>query len=381
MIPHKKSALLALALIIGLFSGLPALLVFLVDPCHIFHRPFPGIFSHGFSMNPRCQTAGLINTYLSDTAQGYDSILTGTSLSTNYSESYIKEATKWEKTLKLSVFGAKPIEQKIFTLRALQSKNVRHVFWEVVPFQFLRAKDTIADLQKTKNFPLYLYNKSRIDDYQYVFNSEILSNSIDELLNIKKENSEKVEKIYYAHNQCTKAKTCEPLTKKEDLDVIKANYKSTEFLGRTPDEISEIDFSTADKLLLDALLSYCNTEISFDLIFPPLSMLFYSAQNQEDFDYQLYMLRYVVVNTSRCKNVRSFAFNNELWITGDLAHYQDERHFYGDVHDYIIQSTESGKHIMTIDNVADFERQFIENMNNYTPRASTAEQIQASNHL
>ncbi|HQQ75024.1 MAG TPA: hypothetical protein PK031_07710, partial [Pseudomonadales bacterium] len=135
-----------------------------------------------------------------------------------------------------------------------------------------------------------------------------------------------------------------------------------------------------DQYLLKTVLPLCNSNISFDLFFPPVSMFWFSKQDANTFNYQLYMPRYVVEKTRHCSNIRVFAFNNELWITGDLAHYHDPRHFYGGVHDYIIDSMATGKHIITMDNVEAFERNFIENVNNYVPWASTEEQLRNSIH-
>lgn len=378
---YKKNVVISLAVAIGIFVVLPAVFVFMADPCHIFHRPLPGILSHGFTGNARCQDAGLINTYLNDKKENFDSIFIGTSLSGNFRPEYIAEKTRWQRTLKLTLPGSQAGEQQMLVYRALASENVRHVFWEIFPQQFhLSSPAGMDKLIKTNQLPAYLYNNSRIDDYRYIFNLTTLSGAIDILNKTDYYNINPIERVDFWDNGCTKESTCPPFHRENDIEELNVNYTPAHQTAITKDDISSIDFSSADHYLLKTVLPLCNSDISFDLFFPPVSMLWFSKQDANAFNYQLYMLRYVVEKTRHCSNIRVFAFNNELWITGDLAHYHDPRHFYGGVHDYIIDSMATGKHLITMDNVEAFERLFIENVNNYAPWASTEEQLRNSIH-
>lgn len=378
---YKKNVFSSLTLASVVFFFLPVAFLFMADPCHIFHRPIPGIFNHGFTGDVRCQNAGFINTYLKNPQEAFDSIFIGTSLSGNFLPEHIAAKTPWKRTMKLTLPGGKPAELKIVTERALASPNVRHVFGEVFPYQFLLyPSDDIKKIAKTDEFPLYLYNNSRLDDYRYLFNTSTLISSIGILNGEDYYNISPIEHIDYWKHDCLEEKTCIPFHKEDAIQKIKSSYNKTNHLLKTASEISTINYSAADQYLLSTILPYCSSNISFDLFFPPVSLLWFARQGTAEFDYQLYMLRYVVEKTSACGNIRVYAFNNELWITGDLAHYHDPRHFYGGVQDYIIDSMASGKHLITMDNIEAFERLFIENVNNYVPWASTEEQLRNSIH-
>ena len=358
---------------------LPVLMIVITDPCHIFHRPLPGIFFHGFSGNARCQNAGLINTYLADKREKFDSIFIGTSLSGNFIVGHIAEKTRWKRTLKLTLPGAMPIEQKIIVMRALQTENVKHVFWDFFPYQFLEyGSINLNTLLKKNEFPAYLYNNSRLDDYRYILNSSTLGAVINILNKDDYYNINAIEGIDFWDTGCSSEKKCEPFYSSKDVEEIRKYYKNSNNITRSLEEIEKIDYSSVDKYLLDVIVPYCNSDISFDMILPPVSLLRVARETPDQFEYQLYMLRYVVEKTRACKNIKVFAFGNERWITGDLAHYHDPRHFYGGVHDYILDSIATGKHVITPDNVADYEKKFIDNVNAYIPWASTKTELSVS---
>lgn len=380
-ISYKKNVIVALIISVGLFVCLPTTLIFMADPCHIFHRPLTGIFKHGFTGDLRCQNAGLINTYLENPQEHFDSVLTGTSLSGNFLPEHIADKTPWKRTLKLTLPGARPAEQQIITEKALATGNVSHVFWEVFPYQFLLYPSVdIKKMSGTDEFPLYLYNSSRLDDYRYLLKMSTLVSTIGIFYGENYYNISPIEHVDYWQHECTAEKTCKPFHNAESVIKIKASYTQPHFTLLTEAEMTAIDYSAADRYLLDSLLPYCNKNVSFDLFFPPVSMLWFARQGSAEFNYQLYMLRYVVSKTATCRNIRTYAFNNELWITGDLAHYHDPRHFYGGVQDYIIDSMAAGKHVITMDNIGEFERLFVENVNAYVPWASTEEQLRNSIH-
>jgi hypothetical protein len=378
---YKKNVLLSLAISVGLFVIFPAGLIFMADHCHIFHKPIKGIFDHGFTGDLRCQNAGLINNYLENPQEHFDSVFTGTSLSGNFLPEHLADKTPWKRTLKLTFPGARPIEQQIVTERALATGNVSHVFWEVFPYQFLLFPSVeIKKMSDADDFPLYLYNSSRLDDYRYLLRMSTLVAAIGVIYGENYYNISPIEHIDYWQHECTAEKTCKPFHDAKSITQIKAAYTQPHFSLLAGSEVAAIDYSAADRYLLDTLMPYCNKNVSFDLFFPPVSMLWFARQGAAEFDYQLYMLRYVVNKTAACKNIRVYAFNNELWITGDLAHYHDPRHFYGGVQDYIIDAMGVGKHIITMDNIDEFEKHFVENVNAYVPWASTEEQLRNSSH-
>ena len=81
----------------------------------------------------------------------------------------------------------------------------------------------------------------------------------------------------------------------------------------------------------------------------------------------MYMLRHVVKKTATCSNVRVFSFMNEKWITADLSNYHDPKHFYGNIHDFMIDAMAEDKNRVTLENIEAFEKEMIQNVNEYRP--------------
>ncbi len=374
---HSATVLAALTLAFALFILPPACLVLLADPCHVFHKALPGIFHHGFNDNQRCQNAGLVNQYLADDTEGYDAALMGTSLSGSFIGADIANAYQLQRALKLFLPDGKPAEQQVTMERALLTRPLKLVIWEILPQQYLRYRNvTRAALKDSTIFPAYLYNNSRLDDYRYVFNLGILGQAISVLQQADYVNIPSIDSMGLWDHGCPTARRCKPFHTAEDIAELRKTFQAPAHALLDGTGIAALDYRAVDERLLETLLPYCNIAMRVDLFFPPLSYLWFAEQAAPELHYHLYMLRYVTGKVAHCHNMRVFAFNDEQWIAGDLAHYRDLRHFYGDVQHYLIESMAAGRHRITLDNVAGYEQRFIDAVNHYQPWASTQEQMQ-----
>ena len=230
------------------------------------------------------------------------------------------------------------------------------------------------------DFPVYLFNQSQFDDYRYIFNYTILTASLGVVLQEEYFNRPSIDQVNYWKNQCETDRTCKPFQSADDIRQTQATYTKQHHQLLPPKISSKLNYQAIDRYVLETVLPHCGKEVSFDLFIPPVSMNWLSQLSNEAFDYQLYLIRYLVANTATCKNVHVFAFNNEAWISGDLSRYSDDFHFFGDVQDYILMSFGRGQHIISMDNIDQFEQTFIEGANTYTPWGSTTEQLHNSQH-
>lgn len=367
---HSKTALASLCIAL-LLVALPTALVVTADPCHIFHKPFQRVLAHGFSALPSCQLAGLINNYLADEQERFDSIVLGSSLTENFRPEYFAERAGLSRTMKLSMVGAVPRELHAFASHALATGRVKHVFWEVSP-HFFHMQDirSFDDMEKKGRIPAYLYNRSRLDDYRYVFNLSTFSSSLDILLGNTFYFIDSIDRIGYWENQCTTHDICNQFYAAEDIANIQASYQPVTRQLKSPAQKQQHDYNDFDRFVLSLVNEHCNSDMRFDLFFPPISLLWYARLSEADFDYELYMPRYVLEKTAHCRNVRVFAFANELQITADLSNYHDPRHFYGDVHDRLVEALADGRNQLTPGNIDAFEAALVENVNNYRPFGS-----------
>lgn len=378
----RQAVLSTLAIALMLFVALPTGFVLLADPCQIFHKPLPGWFHHGFSDFTPCQNAGLLNNYLNDPVEGFDAVLTGTSLSGNLPIDHFSQHTPWQRTLKLTMPGVSPAVQQLFTEKALSSNRIHHVFWEVFPHKFIVLRDYHEGDDKNDfvDFPDYLYNNSRLDDYRYVFNDTTFGGALDVLRGESYLNLPSISRINYWEQQCKTAATCTPFNDSAAIVKLRDSYTAPhhQLLGAA--EARNINYRAVDRYVLDTVLPFCNSNKSVDLFIPPVSLRWRASLEAADFNFQLYLIRHLVEKTVHCRNVRVFAFDTEPWITGDLAHYHDNFHVFGDVQDYMLRSFGGGKHVLTSTNIEAFEKTVVEQANHYVPWASTAADIRNSRH-
>lgn len=366
-LPTRKSVIFELAIAIGIFVVLPALFVFAADPCHVFHKPFNAPLHHGFTPETRCQDAGLLNSWLQDKSEDFDSILVGASTSENFLIPYINQKTPWKKTLSLTMVNMMPVEQNIVVKRAMDSGNVRHVFWEILPM--LHHPPNPMDFNSIANvdyFPAYLYNKSWLDDYRYIFNAFTFSGSMD-VLTQESYFINDINKIRYWENHCETLHICDHYFQKEDIEKIQRDYVAPARHLLTEKDRKKILYRDFDNFIYPVIKDNCNKNASIDLFFPPFSLLWFSQLPENDFYFELYLLRHAVEKTATCKNIRVFAFYNELWITADLSNYSDPKHFYGEIHNYIIDSIATNRNRITVSNIGEFEETMVKNLNAYQP--------------
>lgn len=368
---HRRTVIAALLLVLLACVSAPAALVYLADPCHVFHKPFQRMLPHGFSALTSCQLAGLINSYLADEAEHFDSIILGTSLSENFRPEYVPQKTGLSRTLKLSMVGIVPREMHAVALHALRTGRVKHVFWEISP-HFFHMQDirSFDDMEKKGRFPPYLYNEGRLDDYRYIFNSSSFSASLEILKGNTWGQIESIDRLGYWENQCQSHGICNQFYHPDDIAAIRNAYQPVTRSLKPAEEKQKHDYSDFDRFVMDIIEDHCNSDVRFDLFFPPISLLWYARLSPEDFDYELYMPRHVLEQTAHCSNVRVFAFMNDLPVTADLSNYHDPRHFYGDVHDRLVDAMAQGRHQLTPDNIDRFEQEAVDNMNTYRPFGS-----------
>lgn len=378
----RRAVLTVIAIALTVFVAIPTAFVVLADPCQIFHKPFGGLFHHGFSDFTPCQNAGLLNTYLNDPVEGFDSVLVGTSLSGNLTPEHIARHTPWHNTLKLTMPGVAPPVQQLFAERALASGRIQHVFWEIFPFKYLALRDdNTHDRSKDfVDFPVYLYNNSRLDDYQYVFNNTTLGGALDVLRHENYLNLPTIGSINYWKQSCETAATCTPFNDSAAIAQSRATYTKPPHQLLDAKTARQFNYQAVDRYALESVLPFCNSHISFDVFIPPVSMRWLASLEATDFDYQLYLIRHVVEATAQCRNVRVFAFDTEEWITGDLAHYHDNFHVFGDAQDYMLRAFGNGTHVLTPDNITVFETAVVDYANRYVPWASTTAEIRHSRH-
>ncbi len=373
---EKKASILVVLMILSGFVLGPALLVYWVDPFQVYHRSF--LKQTGYGSNQWYQHAGWVNTVLSNPEEKYSAVVLGSSVAANYDQHLFEsKLPSWGRVMNLSVNGGVPKMQSSIAESVLnKAKNVKHIFWDVHYFYAIGS-----EVGKDLDFPYYLYDKELHNDTPYFFNSSNVYSSIKEVFGNYSEFSYDIINNgpwYQGLLNAGRFDVFSPVEKKKEM-LGKLNFDSS-FSPQKKEEYSRRLYPNVDKHLLDIVMPICNSDIKVDIVFSPTTRYFYATTLDVDFLYkQIYMRRYIVEKVQRCNNVRVFAFDNEDWITTNLANYADFFHFDKKINGYILESIASDKHQLTLSNIDEYERQFIAAINAY-PQLFKAQLQESEQH-
>ena len=147
----------------GIFGTVVLLVgvIMLIDPFYHYHAPY---FDMPIILNNAVyQTSGAARNL------EYDSAIVGTSMTENMHTSWFDEAFGWN-TMKLSYAGARSDDlQAIFSQIEQKEGELKNVVIDINAYQL-----TSASWTSYVERPEYLYDNQWLNDYEYVYNHDIL---------------------------------------------------------------------------------------------------------------------------------------------------------------------------------------------------------------
>lgn len=348
----------------------PALCVIMVDPFQIYHRP---LFSKmGLSSNQRYQNAGLINTYLSDPDEGYDSIVVGTSMSANITSAQIRSSFGWDKTLRLMLKGGDPAEIRQTVFHALDTGNVQHLLLEFNPWHYL---DDYEVSRLDPVFPGYLYNDSWLDDYPYLFSLDSLQLSIQLLRGDFSSYDLTFETIGQSYYQEFKHDTFNENIKEE----LKTGKTWNETLVKWPMQkrLGWMAFRI-EKDFMPVIDRLCHSGINVVVYVPPLSRLYYLDQGMMAQEV-VYMPRQVLRHIQPCQNIRLHAFDTMSFVD-DLNYYRDTMHYTDETSIWLLGRMAGSKNLLIKETITEYEDEWVDRINARQAHSSYPAKLSWVNH-
>lgn len=343
-----------LLLIFLIAAFLLVFFVFYVDPFQVYHKPF--LDGMKLNENQRYQDAGLINSYLADPEQAYDSAAFGTSASVNFTVDSMAKSLGWKKPIRLFLAGGSPAEVRQVVSKALATGKLKHVLLEMD----LWSMNGEYRPAENATFPLYLYNENKFDDVKYFFDILVFSETIRTVLGIADTRNGTPEMLgYWADGSWVKGQH-EGLNSKDRISALAAVQLS---LSPWPEEkIRSLAYPALDNEIIPLLASLCNSDIEVLLFVPPYSRMYF-LEKEKDIYTVIYQPRYILNSINSCKNIRLHAFD-VLDFTLDLNNYKDHRHYLLHVSEQLLAWMGKGEHQLTLDNIAAYEQQWLSNLNN-----------------
>ncbi len=316
--------------------------VYLVDPFYHYHGPYfdmPVILD-----NAVYQTAGAAKNLQ------YDSAIVGTSMTENMSTAWFDEELGWN-TMKLSYSGARTDDlQAIFGQIEQKEGELKHVVMDINAYQL-----TSPSWTSYAERPEYLYDGYLYNDYQYVYNHDILVLTMKRVMAIANGAADNIDTAYSWGD-------IYPFSREIALDACRETRG--QLIGDRPvdDTLYEVAGSTSDQLEerlqtcqdnLDNILPFieAHPETEFWIFLPPYSMLYWEQEvlkgNLED---MIAIYAHAIESFLKYDNVKMYYFQNEQDIIVNLEVYKDNAHHTPEYNRYIFDCMKEDRNRLTKDN-------------------------------
>lgn len=320
---------------------------YIIDPFQHYRKST--IYSFNFKGNQRYINPGLAKNY------DYKSIIIGTSMTENFS--LLKASKIINDPIKLSIAGGSAFEfNKLLQIAFNKSNNkIEKVLFGIDVYSFL------GDFNNLSNgyLPEYLYDDNVLNDYKYLFNIDVLSDSFKLFLTIF--NKSKVDTNYnkmfeWQDSYSSQFKIENVIKSWENRDAI-FNHKSKNWNL----ELLEDSF---DKNIFNLIKE--NKNIKFYIFYPPYSILTYKDwEEKKILDTIVAFKEYIFFRLKSLNNVELYDFQIDNDITFNLNNYKDLTHYSQNINDKIILQIYNKKNLLEEENFNENKIKFREQLNSY----------------
>lgn len=356
----KKSKIWLRCFFIFVFVLISSITLFnyVVDP-YQYYRSAP--YRKYYSGEQRWQAPGLAQNY------HYDNIVLGTSMTENFLPSRVNNIFDTEHTMKLSISGSSMYEQRLIAELAFNSKNeIKNVIWEVYFSSLSYDVNYVSDV-----FPMFLYDKNKINDLKYLFNLTTTKESIRYIFDniglgdlisylfVMKNNPEReLEYLNFWGNDVVFGRE----KALEDYEQNRENRNDQAIVYRVEPMKANIDNNIIPFIKE-------NPSTNFYFFYPPLSILANKSiyeRNSQNIENIISVRKYFFEQIKDFDNAFLYDFSTDQDIIFNLDNYKDMGHYSPEINQFILDSIAKGdKHKVTEDNINKFLDDFISQAEDY----------------
>lgn len=326
----KKSAVRYLAGLIVLFLFLAAAIVVVFDPFYQYHEPWFGLNA---VLNDRDnQVVGTIRTF------DYDSVLLGSSVAENYDSSFL-DASFDCTTLKVIRASGSTADLLYYLDKAHRRQELKNVFWSMDIFA-LTASPQIT--LTSKDIPHYLHTDTVLDDWPYLWNKEILCETIPQMLAYSQMGMNTQGQAYnWARGKNFSAEGAMRAYDKPKKENV---FYAAEDSADTSAEEVEDAFSMDEQQNLTENLSMIEEELSmhpdtsYTIIFPPYSMMWWDCGYVNGvLETYFEVLEQTIPVLLTYDNAKVYFFVSDRDVICNLDNYMDMIHYSPDINQYMLE--------------------------------------------
>lgn len=326
----KKSAVWYLASLIVLFLFLAAAIVVVFDPFYQYHEPWFGLNA---VLNDRDnQVVGTIRTF------DYDSVLLGSSVAENYDSSFI-DASFDCTTLKVIRASGSTADLLYYLDKAHRQQELKNVFWSMDIFA-LTASPQIT--LTSKDTPHYLHTDTVLDDWPYLWNKEILCETIPQMLAYSRMGMNTQGQAYnWARGKNFSAEgAMRAYDKPKEENVF---YAAEDSADTSAEEVADA-LSMDEQQNLTENLSMIEEELSmhpdtsYTIIFPPYSMMWWDCGYVNGvLETYFEVLEQTIPVLLTHNNAKVYFFVSDRDVICNLDNYMDMIHYSPDINQYMLE--------------------------------------------
>lgn len=299
-------------------------LVFFVDPFFHYRAPNPKFFYKLYDQ--RSQNDGITKRF------DYDAIITGTSMSENFSASQFDEGLS-VKSIKVPFSGATYKEVNDNLKVAYKSGHYPKYVLRPLDYSLL-VKDKDELREDMGEYPDWLTNDVIWDDVKYLLNKDVVARyTIPPIIGYfqgQKPGYTSFDEYSYTDNMNTYGK-----------DQVLAGRKKF----KEPDEMilfpDEEDMKLLEENIEQNVVSLArqHPETTFLYFFPPYSMAYWgSLYEVGELDNMRAYKEQAIKQMLECDNIHIYSFTTHTEITTNLDNYRDQAHYNYDVNCMIMDT-------------------------------------------
>jgi len=328
---YKKNLGYTLLAVVILFVFLGTT-IFIVDPLQqyrqaSFYKPY---FSNQRYMNP-----GMAKT------SEYDTVVIGTSTSENFVPKNVDDILD-VKSLKLPYNGGTVYEYNQILNTIIKTHKAKNIIIGLDYFSLSGDKERVRYV----GLPIYLYDENIFNDYEYLFNINILIKEIgikiisSNLFSFSTNRLNRENPYYWWKDGMASKKNVLDFWKnkgkvKVDFNVGQLNYENME---------ANFDYN---------ILPYLrdNPDINFKIFLPPYSILYWMniRTNSSDIKKILFFRKYLFKIQQKFPNTKLFDFQVDTKTVCDLNNYKDLIHYSVEINNRMLLYFRSNKFL--VDNI------------------------------
>lgn len=350
----NKLWILGWFVIVAAILTVPAIFVYDIDPYMHYHKPDTDKYFYSLT-NQRSQNDGMTKHF------DYDAMITGSSMIELFSGPEM-DSIFGTNAIKACYFGAtyKEINDNL-KVAVKYNPNLKTVIRGLDMGYLFFDKDRMrTDLG---NFPDYLYDSNPLNDYEYVWNREVIWNQAYKMLQDTKEEwftpgvfsfdvSSSLDLSVYG-KEFVHPEPFEELKKVENIN--------TTFL--TESEMHTIKANIEQNV---TSLPKENPDIQFYYFIPPYSIAWwYTLGSDEAIKHQIEGEEYAMSMILECDNIHLYSYNTDLEMIADLNNYRDSEHYGAWINSAMLQWMHDGVGLLTKDNYKAYIEEELDNLLNF----------------